>query len=74
MQEGLHTKIRSVSIHYGWCISGFSFFDNNKKLLWKIGLTGSSLKVETVELEKNEGIVGVVAKLKRGWQSMYTDF
>ncbi len=27
-------KIRSVTIHYTWCIDGFSFFDKDKKLLW----------------------------------------
>ena len=56
-------KIRSVTIHFSDRISGFSFFDKDKKLLWKIGYTTSVLEKETVVLEENEVIVGVFAKL-----------
>ncbi len=70
-------KIRSVTIHYFGtsCIGGFSFFDKDGALLWEIGCTtGSGLKKETVVLEENEVIVGVVAKLYKRYQSAYTDF
>ncbi len=57
-------KIRSVTIHFGTsCIWGFSFFDKDGALLWKIGDTRSNWKKEIVVLEENEVIVGVVAKL-----------
>ena len=32
-------KIRSVNIHYGSSIAGFSFFDKDGALLWKHGFT-----------------------------------
>ncbi len=68
-------KIRSVTIHYdNECIFGFSFFDKDGALLWKIGKTTSWLKKETVILKKNEAIVGVVAKLYPRRQIAYTDF
>ena len=69
-------KIGSVTIHYyiNHCIFGFSFFDKDGALLYKIGLTESYMKQETVLLEDNEVIVGVVAKLYSGRQSIYTDF
>ncbi len=57
-------KIRSVKIHYDrYCICGFSFFDKDGALLWKIGETYSWLSDETVLLKENEVIVGVAAKL-----------
>ncbi len=56
-------------------IRGFSFFDKEGALLWKIGITtGSADDVVTVLLEENEVIIGVVAKLLFGGQSIYTDF
>ncbi len=56
-------KIRSVTIHHNtFCIFGFKFFDKDGALLWKHGWTDGSRK-ETVVLEENEVIVGVVAKL-----------
>jgi hypothetical protein len=68
-------KIRSVTNHYHSWIAGFLFFDKDGALLWKHGsTTGSYLKKETVLLEENEVIVGVVAKLLTGLQSAYTDF
>ncbi len=71
-------KIRSVTIYYYEyrnCIAGFSFFDKDGALLWEIGWTTHlELKKETVLLEENEVIVGVVAKLLPGWLSAYTDF
>ena len=72
--DALH-KIRSVSIQYDiHRIWGFSFFDKDGALLWKIGGTHAGLKKETVLLAENEVIVGVVAKLYPGCQSVYTDF
>ncbi len=70
-------RIRSVIIyHDDYCIGGFSFFDKDGALLWKIGLTESWLKKEkeTVDIAENERIVGVVAKLCTGYRSAYTDF
>ena len=68
-------KIRSVTIHYdNHCIRGFSFFDKDGALLWEIGFIDSDLDWETVVLEENEVVVGVVAKLYQGCQSVYSDF
>ncbi len=66
-------KIRSVIINNNEYIYGFSFFDKDRALLWSIGNTYVSKK-ETVVLEENEVIVGVVAKLYPSYQSLYTDF
>ncbi len=66
-------KIRSVTIHYFNCIGGFSFFDKDGALLWKIGCTLPGLIKGTVVLAENEVIVGVVAKLYEDWQSVYTN-
>jgi hypothetical protein len=74
MQEGLHAKIRSVIIHYDWCISGFSFFDKEEALLWEVGITDSVYDVEKVLIDENEVIIGVVAKLWGSFKSVYTDF
>ena len=52
---------------------GFSFFDKDGALLWEIGGTWSGYEKETVVLEENEVIVGVVAKLWGDYQSSYTD-
>ncbi len=67
-------KISRVTIHYytSEYICGFSFFDKDGALLYKIGKTWSDLKKETVVLAENEVIVGVVAKLYQGDQSAYT--
>jgi hypothetical protein len=66
-------KIRSVNIYHDVSsIAGFSFFDKDGALLWEIGDTTCSK--ETVLLEENEVIVGVVAKLCLDWQSVYSDF
>ena len=72
--DALH-KIRRVTIDHNtvW-IYGFSFFDKDGALLWKIGETYSDMKKETVVLAENEVIVGVVAKLFSRWQSLYSDF
>ena len=70
-------KIRSVTIHYKKYdyIAGFSFFDKDWALLWKIGDTTSSwLRAEIVVLAEDEIIIGVVAKLIPYAQSMYSDF
>ncbi len=58
-------KIRSVTIYYYTCITGFSFFDKDGALLWKIGWLYAGCE-ETVILEENEKIIGVVAKLYPG--------
>jgi hypothetical protein len=56
--------VRFVHIHHNASyIHGFSFFDKDGALLWRIGDTDSFLKVEIVKLKENEIIVGVVAKL-----------
>ncbi len=67
-------KIRSVTIYHNVCIGGFCFFDKDGALLWKIGDTHTDYYKETVLLEKNEVIVGVVAKLYIRYQSAYSDF
>ncbi len=67
-------KIRRVTIYYRLCIGGFCFFDKDGALLWKIGDTRARLEKETVLLEENEVIVGMVAKLYKHYQSLYTDF
>ena len=70
-------KMRSVDIHYNcgdYYIRGFSFFDKDGALLWKIGDTWSELKKETVEIAENERIIGVKAKLWDSYQSAYTDW
>ncbi len=67
-------RTRSVSIHHWECIRGFSFFDKDGALLWKIGKTWLGWSKETVELAENEVIVGVAAKLWMKEQSAYTDF
>ncbi len=54
--------IRSVKIYYKDYIWGFSFFDKEGALLWKIGCNRFR-GVMTVKLEENEAIVGVVCKL-----------
>ncbi len=70
-------RIRWVNIHhYNSYIWGFSFFDIDGALPWKIGknIDAEWMKKETVLLEENEVIVGVVAKLSPYCQSVYTDF
>ncbi len=49
-------------------------FDKEKKLMFKLGGTNTYYEKEKVELAENEVIVGVVAKLFPGLQSIYTDF
>ncbi len=67
-------KIRSVGIYYGAYIFSFRFFDKDKKLLWRIGLSTSTSNNVKVLLGEDEVIVGVLAKLSPGRQSQYTDF
>ncbi len=56
-------------------IMGFSFFDKDKKLLWKHGYTTvPGLRNETVVLAENEVIVGVVAKPFLDYRYAFTDF
>ena len=74
LPEDAEKRIRSVEIFYGDIVYGFLFFDKNNTLLWKIGLIDSDCDVETVVLADNEIIIGVVAKLRAGYQSLYTDF
>jgi len=74
MPEGAHKRIKSVDIIYqnNRCISGFQFFDRDNMFIWQIGAHGS--RVDTVVLNENEVIVGVLAKLFPGTLSAYTDF
>jgi hypothetical protein len=69
-------KIRRATIYsLKNTISGFSFFDKDEALLYKIGCTTHTMKKkETVLLAENEVIVGVVAKLHPDYKSKYTDF
>ncbi len=67
-------EIRSVTIYHNGYIHGFSFFDKDGEELWEIGWTDTWHKEETVLLAENEVIVGVVAKLYKHYQSMYSDF
>ncbi len=73
--EGSHKMIRLVRIHYyPSVITGFSFFDKDDSLIWEIGNTESEDCVfDTVMIDENEVIVGVVAKLCPGFQSLYSD-
>ena len=71
MPEGSQTKINSVDIFsyqssYVW---GFKVFDKEGNKLYEIGMFDACLNVSTVLLEDNEIIIGVVAKLRRGYQS-----
>ncbi len=75
MPKDAPKMIRSINIHHLNHIFGFSFFDKEGAQLWKIGYTTwSGLKVETVLIEENEVIIGVIAKLLDGYQSFYTEF
>ncbi len=67
MPKRSHNKTRSVSIHYfeDDCIGGFSFFDKEGALLWKIGEINSWDKVGTVVIGENEVIFGVAASLSK---------
>ncbi len=70
-----YTTVFSEVIHFrDEDIRGFSFFDKDGALLWKIGNTDDWLVNETVEIAENERIIGVKAKLRLSWQSVYTDF
>ena len=46
----------------------------DRKAIWKIGFTHPKYKVETVVIEENEVIVGIVARLSPGEQFVYTNF
>ncbi len=64
MPADAHNKIRSVTIYHDGYIFGFSFFDKDGDLLYKIGdTTDLKLKKETVEIAENERIIGVKANL-----------
>jgi hypothetical protein len=73
--DALH-KIRSVKIGYhSRAITGFEFLDKDGARLWKIGRSEWFYwyNWDTVVLEENEVIVGVVARLS-GCKSKYSDF
>ncbi len=80
MPAGAINKIGRVTVYEdGFAISGFSFFDKDGAPLWKHGDTHTRDRAETVLLEENEVIVGVVAKLlpiylSEGDLCFYTDF
>ncbi len=62
-----HKNIKRVDIHYSerynGVITGFSFFDQDHSLFWKIGEEGNELT--NVMLSDNDVITGVVAKLSK---------
>jgi hypothetical protein len=58
---GCHNKIRSVFIYSSVIAQGFSFYDKEGELLWSIGEIEG--RMESVLIEENEVIVGVVCKL-----------
>ena len=70
-----HKKIRSVEIYYTECVYGFRFLDKDHKVIFRIGYTGSDfgVKVLAVPISSHEVIIGVVCKLFKGYQSLYTD-
>jgi hypothetical protein len=70
---GALKRIRAVTIHHARYIDGFSFFDKRGALLWQVGYTRSR-RWQTVLLEENEVIAGVVAKLWKDGKRGYTDF
>ena len=75
MPEGASKKINSVDIYYyttNQRIRGFEFFDKKQKLIMKIGSIAGSKS--TVVLAENEVIIGVIAKLVPGNQSLYSNF
>ncbi len=75
LPAGSHNEIRSVTIYFFKTIAGFKFYDKEGEHCWKIGVTTHPwLKTVTVLIADNEVIVGVVAKLHAGYQSIYTDF
>jgi hypothetical protein len=67
-------KIKSVTIYYWDVIGGFVFYDNEHKLIWKIGMIEPNWNKATVVLADSEVIVGLVCKLAPGWNSRYSDF
>jgi hypothetical protein len=74
MPDGAHTLIRSVDIYYlDWCIWGFRFFDLDHNEIWRIGGNHPLAKMQSVELEEGEVIIGVVAKVFGDYKSVYTD-
>jgi hypothetical protein len=75
MPEGATKMIRSVKIfHNDFVVSGFQFFEKEGKLIFKIGDSHPSLKVDKVGLADNEVIIGVVARLIPGLQSRLANF
>jgi hypothetical protein len=76
LPEGAWNRIRSVDIHHYTSVSGFSFFDKDRKCIWKIGETTTPyLEVKKVDLGPGEVIVGVVASLGQGMLSnRYANF
>ncbi len=58
-------KIRSVDIYYNPAsyIEGFRFFDKDHSLIFDIGFTNLGYRCKNVQLEDDEVIFGVAAKL-----------
>ncbi len=52
-----------MDVYYGFNIFGFKFFDKCHTLIFEIGKLASGMGAETVVLEDDERIVGVVAKM-----------
>ena len=74
MIQEAHKRIKTVDVYYGFSIFGFKFFDNCHTLIFEIGKIASGMGVETVVIEDDEMIVGVVAKIWGEYKSAYTDF
>ncbi len=67
MPDGTEKRIRYVEVYYQAflesCdhITGFAFFDKEGAFIWQIGETYEEhFKVEAVEIEENQVIVGVL--------------
>ncbi len=73
MAKNWHKRIRSVKIHYDYCITGFSYFDKDGAIFWSVGNIWSTF-ADAVMIAENEVIVGVACKLVPSCQSAYTDF
>jgi hypothetical protein len=76
LPEGSEKRIRSVDIYHYSSVSGFSFFDESQKCIWKIGdTTASYLEVKKVIVASEEVIVGVSATLGHGmYSNRYANF
>ncbi len=75
MPEDTHKKTRKVQIYTNARfnnVSGFKFFDKNSVQLFQVGYIEEDFK--EVAIEENQQIIGIVARLLPGFNSLYTDF